>query len=67
MRAILGEGKARRRREPNPRALLRGRGGDGLEVVGGRESSDEEESGEGEQSHRRRAEDGEKVEPVAHG
>ena len=44
----------------------RGRGGDGLEVVGGREARDERERGEGEQYNRRRAEDGEKVAPVAH-
>lgn len=45
----------------------RGRGGDGLEVVGWGEARDEEERGEGEQDNRRRAEDGEKVAPVAHG
>ena len=44
----------------------RGRGGGGLDVVRRGESRDEEESGEGEQSHRRRAEDGEKFAPVAH-
>lgn len=50
-----------------PATHRRGRGGGGSDVVGWREARDEEERGEGEQSHRRRAEDGENVAPVAHG
>ena len=45
----------------------RGRGGGGLDVVGWREADEREEHGDGEQESRRRAEDGEKVAPVAHG
>lgn len=45
----------------------RGRGGDGSEVVCGREADEREEPGDGEQDNRRRAEDGENVAPVAHG
>lgn len=50
-----------------PATHRRGRGGDGLDVVGGREADEREEPGDGEKERRRRAEDGEKVAPVAHG
>jgi hypothetical protein len=38
-----------------------------LEVVGGGEADEREEPGDGEKERRRRAEDVEKVAPVAHG
>ena len=50
-----------------PATHRRGRGGDGSDVVCWREADEREEPGDGEKESRRRAEDGEKVAPVAHG
>ena len=68
LRAILGA-KERPAAAVNriPATHRRGRGGDGLDVVGWREADEREKPGDGEKDSRRRAEDCEKVAPVAHG